>query len=97
MTVLDGYHGRNHCPGKITKKKTAICCGYLRYKLFDDNNINVQQDDLSLAGAEFYVTTTLLNNINKVKCQFFYQYIPQYFSHILTYSRLVQIRYEPRG
>ncbi len=44
-----------HLVDKITKKKTAICCGYLRYKLFDDNDTNVQQDNLSLAGTESYV------------------------------------------
>ncbi len=96
MTVLDGYHGRNNCPGKITKKKTAICCGYLRYKFFDNNNIDVQQDDLSLAGAEFYVDNDIAEQHKQGKMSIFYQYIPQYFSHILTYSRLVQILYEPR-
>ncbi|CAF1147806.1 unnamed protein product [Didymodactylos carnosus] len=44
-----------HLVDNITKQKTAICCGYLRYKLFDDNDANVQQGSLSLAGAEFYV------------------------------------------
>jgi hypothetical protein len=47
--------------------------------------------DLNLNVSKLRFTTEwiLIQAKHKVKCQFFDQYIPQYFSHILTYSRLV--------
>jgi hypothetical protein len=60
-----------HLVDKITKQKTAICCGYLRYKLFDDNDTNVQQDYFSLAGAEFYVDNDIAEQHKQGKISIF--------------------------
>jgi len=57
-----------HLLDKITKQKTAICCGYLRYKLFGDNDTNVQQ---ALAGAKFYVDSNIAEQHKQGKMSIF--------------------------
>jgi len=65
-----------HLVDNITKKKTAICFGHLRYKLFDVSDTN-GQDHLSLARAEYYVQNEIAEEHRQGKMSIFYQNIPQ--------------------
>jgi len=49
---------------KVTQQKTQVYCGYFSYKLYNDNNTDdnyagVQQNNLLLTGAEFYMNNDL--------------------------------------
>ena len=55
----------------ITQQKTSICCGYLHYKLFNDNDTNVQQDKLPLPGAKFYVDSDIAEQNKQSKMSIF--------------------------
>jgi hypothetical protein len=44
---------------KVTQQKTQVYCGYFSYKLYNDNYTGVQQNNLLLADAEFYMNNDL--------------------------------------
>ncbi len=49
---------------KVTQQKTQVYCDYFSYKLYNDNNTDdnytgVQQNNLLLAGAKFYMNNDL--------------------------------------
>ncbi len=56
--------------------------------MFDENNTNVQQDNLSLAGAEFYVDNDITEQHKQGKMTIF---LSVYSSVFLSYFKVFKI------